>query len=913
MEQHAAGPRPPSATYRLQLHGGFTFSDAARVVPYLARLGISHLYLSPIWEANPGSTHGYDVIDHGRVNPELGGLAGLYTLQEAAAAHGLGIILDIVPNHVGINQSRHPWWRDVLRYGPASRYAAYFDIDWQGQPQMPSGRLVYPILGRPFGAALEAGELQLAFDGAELVVRYYEHSIPLSPATYSQVLGLPPAGLGTPAVQELVAILDGLRDAPPEGAALLLRQFASLLEREAPLRAWVDERLATANGTPGVPASFDHLEGILREQHYRLAYWRVSAEEINYRRFFDINDLAAIRVESDDVFEATHGLLRQLVQGGLACGVRIDHIDGLYDPGRYLSRLKAYLAGSNWCGMWVEKILAHGEELPAHWDVAGTTGYDFLAMAGGLFIDPGAEQAFDAIYQEFIGTPVDYEDLKFAARRRIAGRSFAGEVSVLALQLHRLAQAQRLARDNTLRALREAIAALLSCFPVYRTYLDGDNPGPRDREVILEARDQAMARDPNVSPEAMDFLVSVLLLEGDPGDVEERARRVHFRRRFQQLSGPVMAKGVEDTTFFRYHRMLALNEVGAHPEVFGTSPEEVHRWFAQRALRLPASMNTTTTHDTKRSEDTRSRLAILTQLPRQWRNEVRSWARLNRRWERRVAGATVPGPNTAYYLYQTIVGSWPGRSDRDYATRVEEHMVKAAREAKLQTGWTSINEPYESALRGFVHDILSPRRSPRFLARVQAFVSQLAPWAATEALAQLALKCTAPGFPDIYQGSEGPLLTLTDPDNRRPVDFDAASARLKLALAERPAPASPLAKTWLMARLLELRRACPGVFRDGGYIPLGTAGPEGSRLFAFVRAEGDQAVAVVVPRLVARLLENDGRFRAGALDGTAVALPPGDWADWLDDGTTWPGGETGAGGLLGRWPIAVLVRREASR
>jgi (1->4)-alpha-D-glucan 1-alpha-D-glucosylmutase len=408
----------------------------------------------------------------------------------------------------------------------------------------------------------------------------------------------------------------------------------------------------------------------------------------------------------------------------------------------------------------------------------------------------------------------------------------------------------------------------------------------------------------------MDFLVSVLLLEGDPDDVEERARRVHFRRRFQQLSGPVMAKGVEDTTFFRYHRMLALNEVGAHPEVFGTPPDEAHRWFARRAETLPASMNATTTHDTKRSEDTRSRLAVLTQVPRQWRNEVRSWARLNRRWERRVDGATVPGPNTAYYLYQVIVGSWPGRSDRDYATRIEEHMVKAAREAKLQTGWTSINEPYEAALRGFVHDILSPRRSGRFLARVQAFVSQVAPWAATEALAQLTLKCTAPGFPDIYQGGEGALLTLTDPDNRRPVDFDAASARLHLALEERPAPASPLAKTWLTARLLELRKACPGVFAAGAYEPLATDGPEGGRLFAFARRDEEQSVAVVVPRLVARLLDGDGRFRDGALAGTTVGLPPGEWVNWLDDvRAPRHGGEATAPDLLAGWPIAVLVRR----
>jgi len=717
----------PTATYRLQLGQGCTFADATALVPYLAALGISHLYLSPIFECAPGSTHGYDVTDHSRVNHVLGGLSGLYALGEALREHDMGLILDIVPNHVGIAGGDNPWWRDVLRYGERASHAAYFDIDWEGQPQMSTGVLIYPVLGQPFGAALEAGELVpvLADDG-EPVVRYYESSFPLAPLTYTDAIGLPGPDLrrDSPnpiAFDELVGILESLRDVAPQDADAVRVRFLMLMDREPVLRAFVAERLAALAGTPGDPASFDRLEGILRRQHYRLAYWRVAGEEMNYRRFFDVNDLAAIRVEVPEVFESVHSLVGSLVESDMVTGVRVDHVDGLYDPGRYLETLSAFLVdrsptpgSDDACTIHVEKILAHGERLPASWPTDGTTGYETGAVITGLMIDPGASQPMSAIYEEFIGDHERYADVAFGARRRVAERSFAGEVNVLAIQLHRIAQRHRLHRDHTLRGLRDAIAALLACFPVYRTYLEHDDPRDIDAELINGAAAEALRRDPNVTVEAVRFLADVLLLQTPALADDERGRRLHFRRRFQQVSGPVMAKGVEDTTFFRYHRLLALNEVGAEPDIFGTSSEDAHAWLAARARQLPRSMSASTTHDTKRSEDGRARLAVLSELPREWRREVRSWSRLNERWRQTINGRVLPDANTEYYLYQSLIAAWEGASDAEFRQRIAEHLRKAMREAKVHTSWVSPDEAYEGAVIGFAEAILTPRRSGRW-------------------------------------------------------------------------------------------------------------------------------------------------------------------------------------------------------
>lgn len=898
----------PVATYRLQLHRDFTFAHARQVVPYLKALGISHLYLSPIWAASPGSAHGYDVIDHARVNEELGGLAGLYDLWRAARDHDIGLILDIVPNHVGI--ASHPWWRDVLRHGPQSPYANWFDIDWTGQPQQETGVLVYPVLGQPFGSALEAGELTLGYDGSEIVVRYYNRTFPVAPRGYGTVLGLPPPLEDQERVGDLMAILDGLSNADPPAASLLVGRLADHLASSPTLRTWADERIESFNGQPGDPGSFDRLDLLLRQQHYRLAYWRVSAEEINYRRFFDINDLAAIRVEQEAVFEATHSLVRDLVGSGLVAGLRVDHVDGLYDPGAYLERLRQLAdgGGEQRHGIWVEKILARDEPLPESWPAEGTTGYDFLAMAGGLFIDPSAEQAFTAIYHDFTGEQLRFDDVAFAARRRVAGRSFAGEVRVLALHLYRLAQQRRLARDNTLGALQDAIATLLSTMPIYRTYLDRDEPMPGDAGLISSAAAEALRRDPNVTPEAVSFLVQVLLLDIGDGGPEERARWVHFRRRFQQLSGPVMAKGVEDTTFFRFHRLLACNEVGDDPGRFGVSAASAHEWFAGRAAAWPRSLSATTTHDTKRSEDARMRLAALTAVPRAWHREVRAWGRTNARHRRVVRGQEVPDRNTEYYLYQSLVASWTGSADAEYIDRIESHMLKAAREAKLQTSWTRVDELYEEALRAFVRGALSGRRALAFAQRLNTFVASIEPLARLDMLGLLALKATAPGIPDFFQGSEFPLHTLTDPDNRREVDFARAEALLRQGATERPGPLDPAAKTWLTRKLLELRQRSPALFTGGGYRPIHPAGALAANLFAFERHSDEARCITVFPHRPGAMVNASGQFRSAEWDETSIELPPAPgWTDWLT-GRQFAGGEAvAASALLADFPVAVLL------
>ncbi len=901
---------PPVATYRLQLHPSFPFASAVQVVPYLRQLGISHVYLSPIWAATPGSTHGYDVVDHARINEELGGLAGFYALAQAVRDQGMQLILDIVPNHVGI--AHHPWWRDVLRYGPHSQFAPYFDIDWEGQPQQETGVLVYPVLGQPFGSALEAGELTLAYDDSEIVVRYYDRTFPVAPRLYSSLLGLPPLGEDPEPVREVIATLESLTSATPQSAELLLSHLAETLATAPELRRWLDGRVASYNGQVGQPESFNALEALLRQQHYRLAYWRVSAEEINYRRFFDINDLAAVRIEHEPAFEATHSLVRELVTAGLASGLRVDHVDGLYDPAGYLARLRALSDEDGEPAIWVEKILGLGEDLPAHWPIEGTTGYEFLATAGGLFVDPAAEQAFSAIYEDFTESKSRFDDIAFAARRRVAGRSFAGEVNVLALHLYRLAQARRLARDNTLGALREAIAALLSAMPVYRTYLESDEPMPADAGIIRGAAAEAARRDPNITPESLSFLVQVLMLNtGDEAD-EERARWVQFRRRFQQLSSPVMAKGIEDTSFFRYHRLLALNEVGDHPAHFGITASAAHEWFGRRANEWPGCLSGTTTHDTKRSEDARMRLAALTANPRAWHREVRSWARSNSRQVRTQGDSPVPDRNTEYYLYQTLIASWEGRPNEAYIARIQAHMVKASREAKVHTSWTKVDEEYEAMLCEFVRAILDRRRSSGFIRRLGEFVGTLDLVARANSLGLLALKATAPGIPDFYQGSEFSLYTLTDPDNRQDVDFVAAANRLAAIPAEVPRYLDTAAKPWLTRQLLALRARHTQHFHQASYRRLELQGPLRDAAFAFERQSKSVRSITVVAIRAAQFYGLSGEFPGPEAAQTVLDLPAGwRWTDSLT-GAALDSGRVTLAELFARLPVAILVAETGS-
>ncbi len=892
------------------------------ILPYLHELGISHLYFSPIFAAAPGSTHGYDVFNHNQVNPELGGLAALYELGEELLARDMGLILDIVPNHVGIAGGANPWWRDVLRYGRRSRYAEYFDIDWEAQPQMTTGVLVWPILGRPFGAALEAGELKLDIENDDLVLRYYENSLPLAPASYPEIIGLPPlelrSGLNDPAAfATLVDLLEGLRAATLD-PDLALERFQKLLASEPTILQHVRERLEALNGEPGRPESFDRLDAILSTQPYRLTYWRVSAEEINYRRFFDINELAGIRVEREDVFEETHRLVLDLVEQGIVTGLRIDHVDGLYNPAAYLARLRDRLREvsaartQSEIPVYVEKILEEGEQLPKDWATAGTTGYDFMVYADGLLVDRNGSRELTSAYEQFVGQPMRYREMVYQAKRQITASSFAGEINVLALQLHRLASRHRLHRDNTLRSLRDAIEAVLACFPVYRTYVVEGGPSAQDPEHIQHAVAEARRRDPNVTSEALVLLEEVLLLHSDDLQPDEMEQRIHFRSRFQQLSGPVMAKGVEDTTLYRYNRLVSLNEVGSDPSRFGASPREVHSWLEERARSWPRAMSASSTHDTKRSEDVRARLHVLSEIAETWSQEVRTWARLNRSHRATLQGEPVPDPNTEYLIYQTLVGSLPPDGidcEPDYRDRLHRYLEKALREAKVYTNWTNPNERYEAVCHEFLDQILDTSRGSGFADRLEEFVESILPGAALNTLSALTLKAFAPGFPDIYQGTELPVWSLADPDNRRPVDYSLRRDMFGSLGDCPPELLSPQFKLWLTRRLLHIRAAHHALLYEGSYQPLETTGERAENVFAFARSAPSGVLVVALPRLMARETPPSGELPLGAVwADTAFALPEGvrSWRNELTGEQVEAEGKGECAAIFGPLPLAVL-------
>ena len=906
----------PGASYRLQLLPGFGFADARKVVPYLARLGITHLYLSPIFAAAPGSMHGYDVFDHNKVNPELGGVAGLYELGEALIAHNMGLIADIVPNHVGIAGGANPWWRSVLRYGEASPSAAYFDIDWQAQPHMATGVLVFPVLGQPFGRALESGELRLSIIADDLAVTYFDMSLPLRPESYARVLGLPPLELrekvtDPAAIPAFAAVIEDLESGDFERCEAALPRLRSLLHTHPALTEYASEAAGRFNGDIGDTASFDALDELLRNQHYRLTDWRVAGAEVNYRRFFDQNTLAAIRMEREDVFEETHRLLFDLAARGIVTGVRVDHIDGLYAPGEYLERLQRRLTETTReipgaeIPIFVEKILQEGERLPSEWPISGTTGYDALAEIDRVFVDPGGASETTRTYLQFVGQPVRFEQVRYESKRQVAREAFAGEISVLAHQAHRIAQRNRLHRDNTLRALRDAIEGTVACFPVYRTYVGAHDRAIDDAAYIDQAIDEAPRRNPNLSDAALEFLREVLQLETDDLSEEDWEKRAHFRRRFQQITGPVLAKGLEDTAFFRFNRLLSLNEVGGDPSIFGAELADTHAWSMQRAAEWPQAMTASSTHDTKRSEDVRARLNVLSELPHEWRREVNRWAKLNERHRGLAGGEPAPGTNLEYAIYQTLVGSWPdGGVNEGYRARLRDHLIKMMREAKRQTSWIRPDEAYEHAVLTFLEVILNRRKSGTFLRRLDAFVARLRPAAAYNTLGSLTLKSLVPGFPDFYQGTELLDLSLTDPDNRRPVDFDQRERLLASLQCDAPPgdAAGPSTKLWLTHRLLQLRLS-HRTSLEGGYGPLAVHGDRARNVFAFVRG-ASPTLAAVVPRLAASLI-TDGRISEHAWGRTTVTLPAGGWTNLLT-GAAIRGGEVSIATLLAEFPVAVL-------
>ncbi|ALA20598.1 hypothetical protein AL346_23255 (plasmid) [Chelatococcus sp. CO-6] len=901
----AAVPRRsavPRATYRLQFNRDFTFDGAGAIVPYLSELGISHAYASPIHQARAGSTHGYDIVDHAAVSAELGGEEGLRRLGGALAKHGLGLILDIVPNHMGIGGADNRDWLSVLEWGPRSPAAQAFDIDWR-RPGA-DGKLVVASLGSPYGEALDKGELKLAFEAAEgcFSVWYWEHRFPLSPPTYPMILD--PVLGGHPA---LAAAVDTLRSlAATDGThALELAQEVkadiAAIARDAKVAAAIAARVEAVNGEPAC------LHRLLEAQHFRLVHWRVGADAINYRRFFDIGDLAGLRVEEPAVFERTHALIARLVRDGVVAGLRIDHIDGLADPAGYLAALRRKVGPEVY--IVAEKILEPGEEL-RRWPIAGTTGYDVLGLLDGVFVDSARERSMDGIYRRAAGIAGDVEEDLRTVKAMILDTLFAGERDALAARLKDVADADRHTRDFSLNTLRRALTEIVAALPVYRTYLDGQAVSPEDRRIIAATVAAAKGRTRLPDGSAHDFIAARLLAGGAETEAD-------LRTRFQQLTGPVMAKSLEDTLFYRWVRLVPLNEVGSDPGRFGVPRQAFHGAMATRAADWPHALTATATHDTKRGEDTRLRIAALSEMPAQWSRAWQRWRRVVRPLLTEIDDRPAPDANDQYLLLQTILGAWPiamlddaGAADcTDFLARLQAYAEKALREAKRHSSWLNVNTGYEAAAKQLLAGLIVPG-SP-FLDAFAPLARRLARLGAAASLSRTVLKCTVPGVPDIYQGCEFWDLSLVDPDNRRAVDYAARRAALDVAARAGPADLlrdwrSGAVKQALLARLLQLRAAHPALFAQGDYRPLAVSGARERHGLAFMRGAEGARLVVVVGRLFAALLDEDEGLLPPAeiWHDTAVDLPPGTWTDVL----TGRRAQRGAlRELFARLPVAVLL------
>jgi (1->4)-alpha-D-glucan 1-alpha-D-glucosylmutase len=722
--------RPPRATYRVQLNREFTFADARRIVPYLARLGISHLYTSPILKARPGSMHGYDVVDHSSLNPEIGTREEFDALVATLHEHDMKLIVDIVPNHLGIMGSDNEWWLDLLENGPAAQSAPHFDVDWRPIRASLRNRVLVPILGNRFGTVLEQGELKVEFDRARgaFHARYFEHMFPLDPREYPQIFtglfddaaALPPDDPDRADFESLLTAFANLPprdDTSPESRAIRYRdkeahkrRLVRLIDRSPQVLEIIDGAVRRINGSVGEPRSFDALERLLDAQAYRLSYWRVAVDEINYRRFFDVNDLAALRMNEPAVFDKTHALIFELIGQGAIDGLRIDHSDGLFDPQRYFEQLQercGALPGEKPLYVLTEKILANHERLPSQWAVHGTTGYDFVALATGWLVVQDHEDALTKLYRQFSGVSDAFDEIAYLAKRLVMRSSLAAEVEVLATQLDRIARLDRHTADFTRAAMRDAIVETIARFPVYRTYVSERGVSDDDRRIVQWAINVARSNSGGVEPSVFDFLREVLLDESIARSESDRAAMLEFAMKFQQVTAPVTAKGVEDTAFYRYHRLIAINEVGGDPRRFAFSSAALHQENLERARSWPHSMLASSTHDTKRSEDARARIAVISELPEIWHGHVARWSRINRGKRKQLEIGTAPSRNDEYLIYQTLVGVWtPTQAPESLLARLQAYLTKAAREAKRATSWMNPNADYEAGVDAFLAGLI---------------------------------------------------------------------------------------------------------------------------------------------------------------------------------------------------------------
>jgi len=850
-------PRIPGSTYRLQFNRWFTFAQAREIVPYLHALGVTDAYASPYFQAGAESLHGYDITDHNKLNPVVGSRGEYDSWVAELHAHSMGQMLDFVSNHVGIAEPLNEWWMDVLENGPSSRFAPYFDIDWHPLKSDLRDKVLLPILSDQYGRVLERGELQVFFEEGTFYLLYGQRRLPIAPGTYRYVLDIALQNLAEHKDEdfyaELQSILTALEYLPkrtetdPKRVAERVREKEIIkrrLERrcaEAPqVQHAIEKAVAQINGEPGDPRSFDPLDELLNAQSYRLAYWRVAAEEINYRRFFDVNDLAAIRVELPKVFDAVHRLVLELVRTRAVTGLRIDHPDGLYLPREYFEKLQQRCAKTlaiplpkdgRAIYMVAEKILTGPETLRKDWLVHGTTGYDFANQVAQLLVDSSAEAAITKTFHRFIGRSLPFGHLLYAKKLQVMKLSLANDVNVLGNMVDRLSEQNRWYRDFTLEALARAVRETIACFPVYRTYLAPGRPvSDEDRQIVERAVAAAKRRNPAIEESIFNFLRDVLVFRFPENLDEARAAHTHFVLKFQQTTGPIMAKGLEDTVFYIYNRLAALNEVGGEPQQFGFSVRVFHEGNIDRQRDWSATLLATSTHDTKRSEDVRARMVAISEIPELWRRSLQRWRLANRRWKRTINDVEAPDANEEYLLYQTLLGTWPiqdsgepeAPAKAEYIERIQAYMAKALHEAKLNTSWIQPNEEWDAAMRDFVAKILDSSPRNKFLPTFLPVAQEIARLGAINSLTQVALKLTSPGVPDIYQGNEIWDYSLVDPDNRRPVDYQ--QRREMLAALPAAAP-DELMRHWpdgrikmfLTQRVLQFRREHADLFKRGEY------------------------------------------------------------------------------------------------
>ena len=926
--------RIPVATYRVQFNGNFRFADAAAIIPYLSGLGISDFYASPYLAARPGSLHGYDITDPTRINPEIGTQQEYDLFIDALKSQGMGQLLDIVPNHMCITGGENSYWMDVMENGPSSSCAAFFDIDWDPVKDELLNKVLLPFLGDQYGNVLENGEIRLVFEEGSFFVGFYDHRLPVLPETYRDILALNIRGAeegsasGDTGFNELLSIITAIENLPPytqtdpgmttvrnREKEIIKKRLFEIYQSDVGIKALIDSNINAFNGTPGSPESFDLLDNLLSKQIYRLSYWQVATEEINYRRFFDINSLASIRVEEPLVFEETHRFIFDLIQTGKVTGLRVDHPDGLYNPSEYFDRLQrrcftvAMMShvekvkedvdlpyGNGYIESAIstrydemlrsekyfkpfyiiaEKILCRGEVMPAEWPLFSTTGYVFLNSLTGLFVDSRNVKAFDTLYRRFTRERMDFQEIVYENKKLVMQVAMSSEVNTLGHHLNLITEQNRQTRDFTLNSLIKAIIEVIACFPVYRTYITGPDVTERDRHYIELAVSRAARKNFVMNESIFLFMKDVLLLKFHPGmDDKTRNEWLNFTMKFQQVTGPVMAKGVEDTAFYVYNRLVCLNEVGGSPDRFGTLPDTFHGQNIERSKNWPYALITSATHDTKRSEDVRARISILSEMPGEWQDHLLLWSKINKKKKIIVNNLRVPDRNEEYLLYQTLLGSWPFGEQNEkgwgiYKRRIRDYMIKAVKEAKVNTSWINPDRIYEEALTVFIDTILDRNRENPFLADFLPFQRSIAFYGMFNSVSQVLLKICSPGIPDFYQGTELWDLSLVDPDNRRPVDF-ALRARMldemERELEEKdPAEyANGLTKTmedgriklYTTYRALQLRKEMRELFEKGEYIPLEAIGSRSEHVIAFARRYLDTTIITAVPRFLTKILQS---------------------------------------------------------